>query len=52
MADLAAADGRYAQYTAQAVEAQVFGAPWYTYLGEPFWGQDRLEFVARRLARG
>ena len=48
--ELGAADARYAQYTDQAVEAQVFGAPWYTYLGEPFWGQDRLEFLDRALA--
>ena len=48
--ELAAADARYAQYTGQAIEAQVFGAPWYTYLGEPFWGQDRLEFLERALA--
>ncbi len=48
--ELAAADARYAQYTDQAIEAQVFGAPWYTYLGEPFWGQDRLEFLDRALA--
>ena len=48
--ELGAADVRYAQYTDQAVEAQVFGAPWYTYLGEPFWGQDRLEFLDRALA--
>ena len=50
MADLPAADASYAQCTAQALEAQVFGAPWYTYLGEPFWGQDRLEFLERALA--
>lgn len=48
--ELAAADARYAQYTDQAIEAQVFGAPWYTYLGEPFWGQDRLAFLDRALA--
>ncbi len=48
--DLAAADARYAENTSQAVEAQVFGAPWYTYLGEPFWGQDRLDFLDRALA--
>ncbi|NLD53669.1 MAG: 2-hydroxychromene-2-carboxylate isomerase [Burkholderiaceae bacterium] len=48
--ELASADARYAQYTEQAVEAQVFGAPWYTYRGEPFWGQDRLEFLDRALA--
>ena len=50
LAELPAADARYVQNTAQAVEAQVFGAPWYTYLGEPFWGQDRLEFLDRALA--
>jgi len=48
--DLAAADAAYAENTQRAVEAQVFGAPWYTYLGEPFWGQDRLEFLDRALA--
>lgn len=50
VADLTKADARYADYTQQAVAAQVFGAPWYTYLGEPFWGQDRLEFLDRALA--
>jgi 2-hydroxychromene-2-carboxylate isomerase len=48
--ELGAADPRYAEYTDQAIEAQVFGAPWYTYRGEPFWGQDRLEFLDRALA--
>jgi 2-hydroxychromene-2-carboxylate isomerase len=48
--ELAAADATYAQNTQRAVDAQVFGAPWYTYLGEPFWGQDRLEFLDRALA--
>jgi 2-hydroxychromene-2-carboxylate isomerase len=48
--ELGAADARYAEYTNQAIEAQVFGAPWYTYRGEPFWGQDRLEFLDRALA--
>lgn len=50
LADLAQADARYAENTRQAIEAQVFGAPWYTYLGEPFWGQDRLDFLDRALA--
>ena len=40
------------QYTESALEKQVFGAPWYIYEGEPFWGQDRLEFLERALARG
>jgi 2-hydroxychromene-2-carboxylate isomerase len=48
--DLPAADAAYAENTHRAVEAQVFGAPWYTYLGEPFWGQDRLDFLDRALA--
>lgn len=48
--DLASADPIYAENTQHAVEAQVFGAPWYTYLGEPFWGQDRLDFLDRALA--
>ena len=48
--DLPEADTVYAENTHHAVEAQVFGAPWYTYLGEPFWGQDRLDFLDRALA--
>lgn len=40
---------RYDAVTAQAVEAGVFGAPSYVIDGEIFWGQDRLDFVARRL---
>lgn len=31
--------------TAEAVERQVFGAPFYFYRGEPFWGQDRLDML-------
>jgi 2-hydroxychromene-2-carboxylate isomerase len=50
VAELPRGDARYAENTQQAMEAQVFGAPWYTYLGEPFWGQDRLEFLDRALA--
>lgn len=44
--------GRYATYTQQALEAGVFGAPSYVVDGEIFWGQDRLDFVARRLHAG
>ena len=42
---------RYEAATQKAIDAQVFGAPWYVYRGEPFWGQDRLEFLARALAK-
>ena len=40
---------RYEQLTQQAIEAGVFGAPSYVIDGEIFWGQDRLDFVERRL---
>ncbi|UST54190.1 2-hydroxychromene-2-carboxylate isomerase [Comamonadaceae bacterium OTU4NAUVB1] len=40
---------RYDDYTRQAIEAKVFGAPSYVVEGEIFWGQDRLDFVERAL---
>jgi len=39
----------YEQYTQDAIEAGVFGAPSYVIDGEIFWGQDRLDFVASAL---
>jgi 2-hydroxychromene-2-carboxylate isomerase len=44
------AKSRYAEHTRQAIDAGVFGAPSYVIDGEIFWGQDRLDFVDRRLA--
>jgi carboxymethylenebutenolidase len=41
----------YDAYTDEAIERQVFGAPTYVLRGELFWGQDRLEFLERALAR-
>lgn len=38
--------------TQAALERGVFGAPSYIISDEIFWGQDRLDFVQRRLARG
>lgn len=38
--------------TRAALDKNVFGAPSYVIGDEIFWGQDRLEFVERRLARG
>ena len=43
---------RFDAYTEEAIARQVFGAPWYQIGDEPFWGQDRLDFVERALARG
>lgn len=40
----------YERDTQDAIDKQVFGAPWYVYNGEPYWGQDRLDFVERALA--
>ena len=42
---------RYESYTQQAIAAGVFGAPSYVVEGEIFWGQDRLDFLERRLVR-
>ena len=41
---------RYADDSQRAIDAGVFGAPTYVAFGEMFWGQDRLDFVERRLA--
>jgi 2-hydroxychromene-2-carboxylate isomerase len=45
------AASRYDALTQEAIERQVFGAPTYVYRGEPFWGQDRLDFLDRALAK-
>jgi len=42
---------RYERNTQQAIEAGVFGSPSYLIDGEIYWGQDRLDFVERRLTR-
>ena len=42
---------RYETDTQRAIDTGVFGAPTYVIDGEMFWGQDRLDFVQRRLTR-
>ena len=42
---------RYAVLTQEAIDRGVFGAPTYVYDGELFWGQDRLDFLDRALAK-
>jgi 2-hydroxychromene-2-carboxylate isomerase len=42
---------RYDAYSEEAIDRQVFGAPTYVYRDEPFWGQDRLDFLQRALER-
>ena len=50
-ADSPAIASAYEAATQRAIDAQVFGVPWYVYRGEPFWGQDRLDFLARALSK-
>jgi 2-hydroxychromene-2-carboxylate isomerase len=40
---------QYDTYSQQAIDAKVFGAPWFVLNDEPFWGQDRLDFLDRAL---
>jgi 2-hydroxychromene-2-carboxylate isomerase len=42
---------RYDVLTQEAIERGVFGAPTYVFGGELFWGQDRLDFLDRALAK-
>ena len=42
----------YQSYTDEALKVGVFGAPSYVVDGELFWGQDRLDFLQRRLQAG
>jgi 2-hydroxychromene-2-carboxylate isomerase len=41
----------YEAFTQEALGRNVFGAPSYVYNGEIFWGQDRLDFLDRALAK-
>jgi 2-hydroxychromene-2-carboxylate isomerase len=52
-AEAASADSasRYAALTQEAIDRQIFGAPTYVDRDEPFWGQDRLDFLDRELAK-
>ncbi len=36
--------------TQRAIDADVYGSPFYIVDGEPFWGQDRLDLLERKLA--
>ena len=45
-------DGITAEYQAntdEAIERQVFGMPWFIHDDVPYWGQDRIRFLARAL---
>lgn len=51
LAENAAVAAEYQADTQAAIARGVFGAPTYYYRDEPFWGQDRLEFLDRALAQ-
>jgi len=38
--------------TKEAIDRQLFGAPFYFYRGEPFWGQDRLDLLEQAIVSG
>jgi 2-hydroxychromene-2-carboxylate isomerase len=42
---------KYATFTQEAIARGVFGAPTYVVADELFWGQDRLDFLDRKLAK-
>ena len=42
---------KYAALTQEAIARGVFGAPTYVVADELFWGQDRLDFLDRKLAK-
>lgn len=50
-ADSPAVADLYEASTQEAIDRQVFGAPTYAVGDELFWGQDRLDFLARKLAK-
>lgn len=41
-----------AALTREAIDRQLFGAPFYFYRGEPFWGQDRLDQLESAIVMG
>ena len=42
---------KYAELTQEAIARGVFGAPTYVVDDELFWGQDRLDFLDRKMAK-
>jgi 2-hydroxychromene-2-carboxylate isomerase len=41
----------YLAYTDEAPNDGAFGSPFYIFQGEPFWGQDRLDFLEEAVTR-
>jgi 2-hydroxychromene-2-carboxylate isomerase len=47
-----ATKAREEELTKEAESRQLFGAPFYFYRGEPFWGQDRLDMLDQAIGSG
>jgi 2-hydroxychromene-2-carboxylate isomerase len=45
-------DEQARELTQEALDRQVFGAPFYVYRGEAFWGQDRLDMLDAAISCG
>ena len=45
-------EARLTKNAEDALAAGAFGFPWYVFRGEPFWGQDRLDFLAEAVSAG
>ncbi|MFZ6646346.1 2-hydroxychromene-2-carboxylate isomerase [Undibacterium sp. TJN25] len=45
--ETASVQAEYDRFTNEATAGNVFGAPWFVYQGESYWGQDRLDFLER-----
>lgn len=52
LADDSDIKAREAAITREAADRHLFGAPFYFYRGEPFWGQDRLEILEEMIVSG
>ncbi|WP_295996613.1 2-hydroxychromene-2-carboxylate isomerase [Rugamonas sp.] len=50
-AETASVQAEYDRNTEDATAASIFGSPWYVYEGESYWGQDRLDFLERAMAK-
>lgn len=48
----AAVQDREASLTREAIDRKLFGAPFYFYRDEPFWGQDRLDHLEQAIVSG
>jgi 2-hydroxychromene-2-carboxylate isomerase len=48
-AQTASVQAEYDSNTEAGTAANVFGSPWYILDGESFWGQDRLDFLERKI---